>query len=238
MCLIFHHLKVFHAYFRVWLKGFRTEHAQANRSSNTYFKFDLDSTYQKGKILDQTTRTGEFRTKRPKQKILEIVPKKGAWIISTANVFAFVFSSASKTYCVHLSVYVFLSLFVRRALMCIYVTFCLCLCICLLTLPLSLLLSFWDKHKQSKSLPCPCLCTCLYYFAFRCLSFGDKHNCVNRPFLVFFAFFLLCLSFLDEHNCVNLPANDFPPRGMAATQCFLPSHYHPERQQKRSLGFF
>ena len=111
-----------------------------------------------------------------------------------AYVFAFVFSSASKNYCVHLSVYVFLSLFVRRALMCIYVIFCLCLCICLLTLPLSLLLSFWDKHKQSISLPCPCLCICLYYFAYRCLSFGDKHNCVNRPFLVFFAFFLcVCL---------------------------------------------
>ena len=57
-------------------------------------------------------------------------------------VFAFVFSNASKNYCVHLSVYVFLSLFLRRALMCMYVIFCLCLCICLLALPLSLLLSF------------------------------------------------------------------------------------------------
>ena len=121
--------------------------------------------------------------------------------------------------------------------MCMYVIFCLCLCICLLALPLSLLLSFWDKHKQSISLPCPCLCICLYYFAYICLSFGDKHNCVNRSFY-FFCLFLLCLSFLDEHNCVNLPANDFPPRGMAATQCFLPSHYHPERQQKRSVGVF
>ena len=68
MCLIFHPVKVFHAYIQVWLKGCRTEHAQANRSSNTYFRFDLDSTYQKRKILDQTTRTGEFWTEQPKQK--------------------------------------------------------------------------------------------------------------------------------------------------------------------------
>ena len=68
MCLIFHPVKVFHAYIQVWLKGCRTEHAQANRSSKSYFRFDLDSTYQKGKILDQTTRMGEFWTKRPKQE--------------------------------------------------------------------------------------------------------------------------------------------------------------------------
>ena len=88
------------------------------------------------------------------------------------------------------------------------------------------------KPALSLSLHLPLL-LCLYLFVF-----WRQAQLCKSVILFFFAFFLLCLSFWDEHNCVNLPANDFPPRGMAATQCFLPSHYHPERQQKRSVGFF